>query len=153
MVSYYDAFAMMAYGAPMSALIDDARRGDIQSYFKAYHVDQTVADIPIFATLHERKKQEADGKFFTAISRRNRTALIPPKLKYPKLWFAFGYLDGLGVLPSREGAGFSLEQLLDLCVSLKIYGASYDRGVEDLSKRLQDYRSLQKRLKARKFNT
>lgn len=151
--SFYNSLSMMAYGAPIGEWVVRAKKGDLQSYYKAYHVDQTVADIPCFAELHERKKQELKGDFFNALSLRRRTPLIPPKLKYPKMWFAFAYLDSMGLLPSRTGEGFSLEKLLDLFVDLKIYGTNYDKGVDDLNKRLQDYRRLQKKLISRKFTS
>jgi hypothetical protein len=72
-------------------------------------------------------------------------------LKYPALWFAFGYLDSLGVLPSREKLGFSVMALLDLCIELRFYGGNYDRGPDDISKRLRDYRDMQQKLAARKY--
>lgn len=150
-VSFHNSMAMMAYGAPMSQWVSRAATGDMKAYYKAFHVDPTVAEVPCFAALHEEKKRELKGSFFTALSLRRRSPLIPERLKHPKLMFTFAYLDSFGLLPSRDGDGFSLKHLLDVCVDLKIYGANYDKGVDDLGHRLQDYRKLQTKLMARAF--
>jgi hypothetical protein len=43
MASFYNAMFTMAYEAPITEWIARAVRGDLASYYKAYHVAQTVA--------------------------------------------------------------------------------------------------------------
>lgn len=139
----YNTIAVMAYGQTLARLIQKAVDGDMNAYFRAYHVDDSIAELPVFAALHEEKKQQLKGNFFNALSERRRKAVLPGEIKYPTLWFVFAYLDSARVLPSKEGGGLSMEELMQVCVELKVYGHEYDKGVDDLSKRLQDYRKRQ----------
>ena len=143
----YNVLSVMAYGQPITVLVDRAAKGDRQAYFKAYHVDRTVAEIPLFAEWHEQAKMNLDYRFFEALHAKRVKPLIPPsKIKYPKLWFIFAYLGSFGVLNFGQPGSLKQEELLDICTQLGVYGANYDKGVDDLQKRLQDYRKTQKAL-------
>jgi hypothetical protein len=139
--AFYNAVSVMAYGQTIYGLTQKARNGDLNAYYRAFHVDHTISEILCFAELHDEKKRDLSGKFFNALSVRRRKAVLPNGVfKYPKLWFTFAHLDSLGALPGKGSGALSMEELMTVCTKLGIYGADYDRGADDLSKRLQDYR-------------
>ncbi|WP_293389074.1 hypothetical protein [Nevskia sp.] len=139
--SFGQTFSMMMHGEKLTTLIAKAKAGDDDAFCKAIRIDGRILTVvPYFREKYERAKQLGESAFLDKVSVWTRAAPYRGRIRHKSLWVVFALLDQAGML-----ANLSHREILDICDEVGVGGA--ENRIEDvgyLSKRLREYRKLQK---------
>tara|TARA_R110001592_G_scaffold284150_1_gene552493 strand:+ start:7227 stop:8114 length:888 start_codon:yes stop_codon:yes gene_type:complete len=137
-IHYY--FALITYGKNICDLIEEAKAGVDDSFYKVVRIDRTVLfGIPYFQKRLIRAQLGREPEFLKKLSNAIKAKPLGSKYSHKMLMFVFAILDDEGLLYE-----LSPDQLMDICEDLGVYG--HDYGVEDPA-------SLRKLLNKYKRNT
>lgn len=140
-VSFGQTFSMMMHGEKLTTLVAKAKAGDDKAFCKAIRIDGRILTvIPYFRERYERAKQLGETEFLDKVGAWTRSAPYKGRIRHKSLWVVFSLLDQAGML-----SNLSHREILDICDEVGVGGA--DNRIEDvgyLSKRLREYRKLQK---------
>lgn len=137
-IHYY--FALITYGKNICDLIEEAKAGDDDSFYKVVRIDRTVLfGIPYFQKRLIRAQLGREPEFLRKLSNAIKAKPLGSKYSHKMLMFVFAILDDEGLLNELHQ-----EQLMDICEELGVYG--HDYGVDDPA-------SLRKLLNKYKRNT
>jgi hypothetical protein len=132
----------MVHGEKLTALVTQAKAGDVTAFAKAVQIDKGIlSSVPYFRERFERAGREGDQSFLIEVSRRLGSPPYRGKIRHKSLWMAFDFLYGANLL-----SHYRHEELLDLLNEAGVGG--YKNRIEDvknLSKRLAEYRRFQAR--------
>jgi hypothetical protein len=143
LATIFNQLALMVHGRSMVDLLHDASMGDDEAFCLAAQLDKTVLALEPFQERLKRSQFTKDERFLKMLGRRISIPPIKSRIRYRTLRLTFSFLEGFGLL-DRLGH----EQIFDICQRVGVYGAMH--GVEDvghISKRLADYRRLQRKSK------
>lgn len=131
---FLNHLALMLHGRTLCRLVADAKKGDDDAFCKAVQVDRTILNLPYFRErlIHAQLGKEPD--FLNKLAYRLKTPILSGKIRHPKLWLTFAYLEDEGLFTLRH------EQILDICRAVGAYNAD---DVGHLRKRLSEYRRQQ----------
>lgn len=131
---YY--LAIMTFGKSICALVKEAINGDDESFFKAVQIDRTVLfGIPYFQKRLIKAQLGSEPVFMQKLANAIKGRSLGQKLDYRELMLVFAVLDDEGYLD------MPLEQLMDACQELGVYGREFGiEDIESLRKRRQYYR-------------
>lgn len=133
-IHYY--LAVMTFGKSICDLVKEAIAGDDDSFCKAVQIDRTVLfGIPYFQKRLIRAQLGSEPDFLNKLANAVKGRSLGQKLNYKELMFVFAILDDEGFLD------MPLEQLMEVCQELGVYGREYGiEDVESLRKRRKYYR-------------
>lgn len=138
--SFFQNLSVMVHGEKLTSLVTQAKNGDDDAFVKAVQIDRRIlTTIPYFKDRFIRAQDEADLNFSDKISYRLKCAPYRGKIRFKALWLAFAYLDQIGLLNTLTHS-----EILDICDKAGVGG--FNNRIEDvksLSKRLKDYRQFQ----------
>jgi len=135
-VKYCDFLSLMSFGESIFHLVKRAQNGDDTAFFQAVRVDKTTLyAIPYFRQRQAKAQLGSDSSLLKGLSTAIKSPSLGSKIKHPILLLFFAMLDDSHLLD------MPLNDLLDLCETVGVYGAEY--GIEDrdsLRKRRSYYR-------------
>lgn len=133
-IHYY--LAVMTFGKSICDLVKEAIAGDDDSFCKAVQIDRTVLfGIPYFQKRLIQAQLGSEPDFLNKLANGVKGRSLGQKLSYKELMFVFAILDDEGFLD------MPLEQLMEVCQELGVYGREYGiEDVESLRKRRKYYR-------------
>jgi len=127
--------SIMLYHKSMGALVEEVRKGDEESFFKAIRIDKTVLLCQTFADRLSRAELSGDKDFFI----RLRSAIKGPTKKHmaaiQDLRYSIAILRGMGF------EDFSDNQLERLFIHTRLYPNSAS-ALKNLRKHIQDSRKI-----------
>lgn len=130
--------ALMSFGTSQCDLVRLAKAGDDNALFQAVQVDKTVLfGIPYFRQRLANAQVAGELGFMDKLAKAVQGKPLRSKIRYKTLMMVFAVLDDEGFLD------ISLDQLMDICEDIGVYGREY--GIEDvdsLRKRVQYYRQM-----------
>ena len=128
--------SLMIHGRTLCRLVEDSRNGDDDAFCRAVQIDRTVLNLPYFRERMIRAQLCNDPDFLSHLAYRLKTPILSSKIKHPKLWLTFAILDDEGLLSTLPH-----KDILDICQAVGVYESD---DVDNLRKRLDDYRSAQR---------
>ena len=140
--SFYQCLSVMVHGEKLSALIAQAKAGNDDAFVKAVQIDRRILNsIPYFQDRYAFAQDQGDINFFDRLAYRLKTAPYVGKIRFKSLWLSFSLLDQVGLLRTLPHS-----EILDICDDAGVGG--FKNRIEDvksLRKRLADYYKFQKR--------
>jgi len=140
--SFFQNLSIMVHGEKLTSLVAQAKAGDDNAFVKAIQIDRRIlTTIPYFKDRFAQAQDEADSSFSDKISYRLKAPPYLGKIRFKSLWLTFSTLDQLGLLDT-----LTHPEILKMCDDAGVGG--FKNRIEDvkyLSKRLADYRRMQKR--------
>lgn len=138
----HNYFALLTYGRRIWDLVEDAKSGSDDAFFKVVRIDRsTLFGIPYFQKRLVRAQLGKDPVFHRKLANAVKATPLGSRYKHKILLFVFMILDDEGLLYT-----FSQEQLMDVCEELGVYGHAH--GVDDsasLRKLLNQYKRKTRR--------
>jgi membrane-associated protease RseP (regulator of RpoE activity) len=135
LVLFYQQLSIMVHGEKLTALVAQSKAGNDEAFLKAIQIDKRIlTKVPYFEARFMRAQLQDERQFRTAVARKLEASPYVGKISHKKLWLAFAFLEGVGLLESFDGNG-----LLDMLQEV---------GVIDDEKPIDDVKNLLK-LKAR----
>lgn len=119
-----DFLSLMSFGESIFVLVARASNGDDSALFKCVQVDKTtLVTLPRFRERLATAYLTSDKAFLSRLSAAIKAPAIGDRIKYPYLLLLFAMLDDSHLLD------MSLDDLMDVCEEVGVYGAEH--GVED----------------------
>ncbi|OAM51513.1 hypothetical protein A7981_08460 [Methylovorus sp. MM2] len=130
LVTLFNHFSYVAYKKPIYQLVNEAIKGNDESFLQAIQIDKTVLEfIPYFNERNLRAATELDFNFQRRINTYRNKPILQSRIKHHQLWLVFAYLDEMNVLDQFENYK---EELLGICQRLGIYGPPPDKDFADI---------------------
>ncbi|GAB5500198.1 MAG: hypothetical protein PsegKO_25090 [Pseudohongiellaceae bacterium] len=115
---------LMSFGQSIFYLVLKAQDNNDKALCQVVQIDKTTLyAIPHFNQRLARAQLTSDRVFMSKLATAVKSPSLGSKIKYPMLLLFFAMLDDVGILE------MPLDDLLDLCERVGIYGAAH--GVED----------------------
>ncbi len=142
LILIHNYFSLLTYGRQIWDLVEDAKSGTDDAFFKVVRIDRTTLfGIPYFQKRLVRAQLGKDPMFNRKLANAVKATPLGSKYKHKMLQFVFMILDDEGLLYT-----LSQEQLMDVCEELGVYGHAH--GVDDsasLRKLLNQYKRKTRR--------
>lgn len=145
LASFYQSLSVMVHGEKLTSLVAQAKAGNDKAFAKAIQIDKRIlVAIPHFKKRFEDANTEGDHKFTENVGAHMSRPPYKGKIRHKALYLAFAFLDQVGLLATMKH-----REILDLCIEGGLDGhANRVDDVKNLSKRLAEYRSFQRRVLA-----
>lgn len=142
LASFFQSLSVMVHGEKLTSLVAQAKTGNDEAFCKSVQIDKRIlTTIPYFKQRFERASLEGEQYFSDALAYRLQCPPYKGKIRHKALYMAFAFLDQAGLLDTMKH-----REILDLCIDAGLDAhANRIDDVKNLSKRLAEYRSFQRR--------
>ncbi len=140
LASFHNYFALMMHGQKLTQLVELAKKGNDESFYKAIQIDKNILHgIPYFKQKYQKALDEGTQDFIATVGRRLAKPHISGKIRHGALYILFALLEGTGWLDELKH-----REILDICDRVGFERYAYRIESENaLTKSLQNYKNLQ----------